>query len=607
MPMIKKRQKRFDVREILIYFANENQSNHKLITMKKNLYALMALTAAGVMTLSAAEPAALRGYGEFTVNPEAVSKIQKNFAEMKAALDAGMEVPNSIKRVYVDRTGNIWEANFLLDETPLCDILVFTGPNGEEIKYSFDELPFYQVASYLYKYDQNGQNVVSSLPHILAWPCMYMWQQLSEWDPNDPRTVWTTEDGKQYWDIPENLKDYSVVDFEALANTPELGHLFQESGFIGAVEQDSSGVFTTWSMLPNQQLGIASTYEGVQGYTVLSNTVASTISINAYDAAEGVMSVAYRDYLNIDNTNRTVSVAYDGTGRLEGFHPESRSFNLGELHIFNTGVSSSDIFGVANPYTEDFEPVQRYVMWGVGDKIDMIVAPGAWNESKTVQLSAERAQSLDDLNYFKGSIYSNVGEAPEGMWSLLEPVEAYDPLWDEWYNSIRPTPGYFVSAGWNGEWATLDGLLLFYHDNGFVPTGDSKIGVGMQNGSGLALADTYGNVYNVFTTDKVFYHPDETDASKVETLNAVGDLAAYFLELGSNGVAGVVADSQLNVTAANGAISVVPAEGGNVAVYSLNGTLVKSAYVAAGETLNVEVAKGLYIVVAGKNAAKVVL
>ena len=86
-----------------------------------------------------------------------------------------------------------------------------------------------------------------------------------------------------------------------------------------------------------------------------------------------------------------------------------------------------------------------------------------------------------------------------------------------------------------------------------------------------------------------------------EELESVGDYTV------GTGVESVVGEEGAKVVAANGVISVVAANDVNVAVYSIDGSVVALGNVKAGETYEVAANNGLYIVKVGKTSCKVML
>ena len=146
---------------------------------------------------------------------------------------------------------------------------------------------------------------------------------------------------------------------------------------------------------------------------------------------------------------------------------------------------------------------------------------------------------------------------------------------------------------------------MFFHNFPVSPSSTNSVFyIGSTEGAGVYFNDGTPASYTAKTTEDVVYHYNPENINDTKTIPAVGSMV---VENGGSGVKEVLAEGNFNVSAHNGAISVMAGENGRVSIYSINGQLVKSVDAKAGQTVNVEAAKGLYIVKAGKKAVKVVL
>lgn len=152
----------------------------------------------------------------------------------------------------------------------------------------------------------------------------------------------------------------------------------------------------------------------------------------------------------------------------------------------------------------------------------------------------------------------------------------------------------------------------FYFYLPYAVTDDAKetynpfVMLGTTAGFGYKGLSTYNCTYTVSYKGNVVYHYDPTDYLKTKTVPAVGTLAPG---KGWDGVEAIFNDGEnnFNVNAANGMINVAVENAAMVNVYNMAGMIVKSVKANAGQTVNVEVANGIYIVKVGAKSVKVAL
>ncbi len=571
----------------------------------KKIYTLLTL---GLLTAASASAvvAMPERVGEgmsVKLTPEAAAGVRASFDRLHADLQAGTVSPGTIKRTYQDRNGNIWDARFDLMDSPLCDQLVFTGENNEEVKFTFEEFPFYRVDYVLYQYDSTGERV-GVISQVLSWPSKYYAQQIFDWTGEvDP-------DGY----IPLEKRDFDPVSFDDMCNGfmlstgVEQTRTFTESSLIWPEVNANNSAFISFTMLPTERLGIGSRYNGYDCYTTMENGVASSVKFEAWDAAEQTGKFENNIYLKVNNVNRAIRNTYEGDFMVNGFTEKTLEWTPGQIHLFNTGETGSDILEDNDYYPEFWGPLQRYLLWIPGEYMTIVERePNKPNTDSNIGITwkdgvDQSNMSFNNVNYSFTALFSPVGVEPtEAMWRLIlgEEVGVYPNN----YYSIWPESYTFVQNGWNYEWSQNDGALLYYHQFPFIPVKESSIFfIGSTEGAGVRMTNDSYTTFYAASKEDIIYHYDPANISNTKKISAVGSM-----ELPSSGVKEVLAESNMKVAARNGAISVTAGENGNVAVYSINGQLVKSVDAKAGQTVDVKAPKGLYIVKAGKKAVKVVL
>ena len=190
------------------------------------------------------------------------------------------------------------------------------------------------------------------------------------------------------------------------------------------------------------------------------------------------------------------------------------------------------MLGLDTPFTEDFDDVTALYVATADQAFEWIVAPGATKF--------------------------------EGEQKFAEDTQQY-------YTSIYPAPGRFLTKGYNANWSQIYGMEC---DN------QNKV---------LTLVNDDANEIAWGTTEG-FYHYDPNDMNKTRTFSSFGSLDPSEVEA-------IVAENNVQVIARDGMIVVNAAEKAPVAIFTLDGKLVKA----------VEAAKGVYVVRVGDKAQKVVL
>lgn len=573
--------------------------------MKKisTLLTLGLLTAAGAS--AAAVMPEMVGQGQsFELTPEAAVKVRASFDKLNSDLQSGTVSPGTVKKIYVDRNGNIFDARFDLLEDPLADQLYFTDDKGNTVQYTFEELPFYWVNYVLYQYDRNGDRV-GIISQAMSWPSHYIYDQIFNYD-GEPDA-----DGM----IPLDKRDFAAVSFSEMCNGTmlltgvEQTRTFIESMNIWPEFNANNTAFSSFGLLPTSVLGIGSYYSGYSCYTVLNDNTASSVKFSSYDEAEEAATFENAIYLSVNNVNRSILNTYAGGIMVNGFNEKTVYWTPGTIHIFNTGELGSDILEDLDYYPEFWGPLQRYMIWIPGEKLQIAVREeGKPITDDNIGITAKDPDAgldFSDINYCYSALYSPVGEEPtQSLWRLIEGEVVGEGITA--YYSIKPEAYTFVMNGWNFDWSQIDGALMYYHQFPFVPSNLSSIFyTGSTEGTGMRIINDSRTTYIASSKEDIVYHYNPDNISDTRNIPAVGTMELPALE--NSGINGVIAENGFKVSARNGEISVVAAENGRVNIYSINGQLVKSVNAKAGQTVNVEAAKGLYIVKAGKKAVKVVL
>lgn len=553
----------------------------------KKIFTLMAATALGATGLMAASfnPAALEGVtAEFT--PEGLHKVRTNFADMKVN---GVEGENSLTRSWTDNQGGVWNLMLTTEGDKLCEILTFKDQNGQPFQYTFPEYPFYQAGLSL-SYTPKGQSQTTRHGYfVLAWPSQYVYSQ-----------GWV--------EMPESEIDTTIVPADELINSSSMPNTFSQTQNV--VNWDSAtNSITSWTILPADILGIESEWDGLAMYSQSG----SSLEFQAYDPSENFVQLQTRVTLKQDPNAGTRSAAlritYSGTGRVEGFeHVEEMLPNFGNIYLFNTGLVSSDILGDDKGFTENFPEMTKFYFFCGDEKLGIEVdEEGAFSESKVYHTGVDvpEGELLEHAQIFYGYLFGEPKYAQdtelnptEGVFNVRAPWNAYDESTDKYYLAEAPVVNSFVPMGYSASWSIESGSILIAHNNAEITGEGSSIAWGTTDGFKMEWATIYDKILRAVAPDtKVYYYHDPKNLANKREFSVKGSLNWSAVEE-------VAAAAEANVVARDGQIAVTTAEKAPIAVYTLDGKLVKAA---ESTSLNVEAAKGVYVVRVANKAQKVVL
>lgn len=516
-------------------------------------------------------------------------------------------------RQYVDKANNTYEATFQLYQKPLNEMLTFADDNGNPYNPSFDELPYY-VVNYTLTMLKKGSATYSNYVNFkLAWPSQYIYDQV--WNYNGE----VDANGQ----IPESLREYQPATFDDLWNNPDRCRTFKESAGVGAGDPEN-GKWSYYTMLPNEMLGIGALYDGEECFTYLDNETASEIVLNSFDSSDdNFMKMSNNVWFNVNGTPRRMRCSYEGTGIVQGFIAQTTVLpEFGDMHLFNTGLVSPEIYGDNNPWpVMDFDEM-TLLYCTIGDKyINYVLDPTAtvFDASK---ISIEGLAPLpagdtekQHANHLTAYMFAdakygkdiNLNLSDEDSNFTQGPVESYvEPgaSEDDWYALFIPKVGYMVpfmigdNTGamepWSRDYGARFAVADYYEQIGNNPF---NIGWGYQDGFSLHLENEFLHTYVTSSTGKLYYHYNPKNMQLFRELTLVGGLSGVE----------VVAAENAQILPSNGAMTIVPVEKSNVAVYSLDGICLMNTVAAAGELVTVDAPKGIYVVTVNGVARKVAL
>lgn len=549
--------------------------------MKKIFTLLAALL---VFTGMFAKPVDLKTLSGLTpkATAEGCQKMRTIAANM--AINGVVEGEEIGTRSYSDASGR-WTFILVKLSTPLCDLLGFTDENGQEVTYTFEQMPFYTVQAIFQFYPNGSDNVTRAGMFILAWPSQYFYT------PNG---------------TPEEEIDWSPVPVSTMCSEDNPLHSFIQTGGIANAADD--GRIISWAIIPSVIFNLASPYDGKEMFPQNE----SQIDFNAFDAEEEFINVDVNaPLMTKDGASRANLICkYKGVAdRISGFEATvTNRYNFGQVHIYNAGVISSDFLGDDgdNLFLEQFDEVGLlYILAADKDfEVVQVEEGGPFSPSSVGLRPTSDDLENRDYNFMRGFLFV---DPKYGTDPTLDPKEISclykdaewleDEITGEEYLSVTPEPNTFVSGWEDDAWSEVYGLKIVKGAYGYPVISKSRVAWGTVNGFECTLMDNFQAALNIQSADKqIYYHYDMSDINKIRTFDAVGTLPSS--------VKTVVNPTAAKVMARNGMINIVSEEKAPIAIYTLDGKLVKAAN---AETLNVEAVKGMYVVRVGNTVKKVVL
>ncbi|MDE6811724.1 MAG: hypothetical protein K2J15_05175 [Muribaculaceae bacterium] len=517
---------------------------------------------------------------------------------------------------------NTYEVRFQLSDMPLCEMMSFDDGNGNVVNPTFDVLPYYCLQMTIYRTKEGAEIPNTLINFILAWPSEYIYSQVFDYVGE------LDEDNK----IPVDLRNYDIVPMDELFNNPDRCRKFQESLGVGTGGDPSDGKWEYYTIVPNSVIGNPAMVDGQDAMTVIDEqkqiySYVECMQFSPDDNWTQFYSYVYWSADGSTNGLRNLRIGsktapYDGTTDVQGFYSQVVEMpEFGDLHIFNTGAPiSSESLGDNNPFPAEFPEVSA-LFFTVGDKyIKWDFDP---DETGDIPFDRDKftfqpieylpaGESLrDHANFVDGYLFADPKYSKDTSLDLepadfvVQPVTEVEIDNDAWYavsapmvNSMIP---YSVGDMNNNmeAWSSEYGAALTYRNLPETCWDPSFIGWGYKEGLVINFENRFHTNYIAYSTGKIYYHYNPKNMRDYRELSPFGE---------RDEVETVAADAAgVKVNAANGVISVTVSNDAEVAVYGLDGVCLKAVKAVAGENVNVEAAKGVYVVKAGEKAVKVAL
>lgn len=566
----------------------------------------MGLLASGSISARVATPE-VRTDLKIVADQHSAQKLRVATAKAERLAALG-DNENNFTRSWVDRSGNVWLAQMLKMEVPLCEMVSFADKDGNPYQPTFEQLPYYCVNYRLQMRPKDSPAITTQCWFYMAWPTKYLYEQVFTYDGE------RTENGG----IPQEYRDLTIVPFDELANNPEGCRKFQESTGVGAQESQDGYSWEYWTMLPNALLGIPCYLNGQECVTSdPDGPTPSNITINAFRAEDVYLDITNRITCDSDGNVRNLARnQYQGTFRFEGFAAQVDDLpEFGDIHLFNAGLQSSEEMGDENPFTAEWPEMTWMYMVGGDTRIEWELDPTAKKfdpqmiRMKAFNVAADEEED-DFANMMQGYLFAPAKYAQDltltpdtEAFEMIEPTEGYDADVDKYYWVVAPAANSMLPYGWGTAediWSTTYGMVTRVRNVVDFIVAPSKLQFGTKEGFMVFANNEFLKTININSKGNLIYHYDPNDMQLTRVVPLVGDVEW------DNSVA-EVAEGVAKVVAANGELTVVPAEKSVVAVYALDGACVAKATVFGGETFTVAAPKGIYVVKVGNETYKLAL
>lgn len=294
-----------------------------------------------------------------------------------------------------------------------------------------------------------------------------------------------------------------------------------------------------------------------------------------------------------------------------------RGFDIGEIHIINTGMCSSDNW----PYYDDFYgPLTRFYLLACSP--DYTFPSENFTTSSINPVPEPVNQNAGPLCMVKGALFSpEYTDEPTGTWRQQEIFWEYnedDPLETRPINGPREYSCLEPAFGKDFEvfqWSELDGLWLTIQgeDSYFpMPRGMADVPIvmnGTPEGFGVYGRDIFSTPVRLNFKGDIIYHYFSEDYHQTRFISAVGDESIPYEWNGAtaspatyNGI------SPFKAIGSRGEITINAPEACTLQIFNMQGNLLKTCVIPSALT-HIAMPTGIYILKAqnGCYATKVVV
>ena len=577
----------------------------------KKIFTLMALGAMASSTACAFNP---------TTAPEAARKaspageamIQASLQENFARFERGEEISNVIDtRSWTDANGNTYDImiskrGLCFDITTLADDPKYANATDEE---KLEAVPYYWV-EYLCQGSNSQGKLTTRLALGLFWPAKMAFN-------ND-----SGEDKYQITPTEEFANITNVFGNDGKPTSITTANSFVKRGNYFATIDETTNWYTSYGYTP--------LYVSQEEFCTINGVVipytenggvpdgSSVVFDGTEPDDEGtIYTIKNNVTFNSGGKSGTFNPIYVGT-IMQSLSPEHYVFNIGNVNVWYMGNQFDTAWDDDNyaMYHGEWGPLAGYYM-GIAsdayavqprtvDENKQPITSGPFDYKEILNYSTVENAPKNQFNIVRGVFFGEAKDAPMPVpnydYIVVEPTVNVNAFGKTQY-LITPKAGDVIPSGFDAAWSSSndgmsDGLYCGWHAKLFYPRNPSKFAFYTNAGLVMNLIDSNGSTYKGNFTGTIRYARNPENMYDFNDVSAIGD---------RNAVEAVNAEEGINVSAANGEISIYSDNDAAVAVYAINGAIVANGNVRAGEVKNIVLGNGMYIVKVGNKSQKVVL
>lgn len=298
-----------------------------------------------------------------------------------------------------------------------------------------------------------------------------------------------------------------------------------------------------------------------------------------------------------------------------------RSFDIGEVHIINTGMCSSDSW---TTYKSDFGPLTRYYLLACNPELTF--PAGNFTTSSFERTPEPIKTNVNRYDWIQGALYSPANsDKPYGVWReiaidwMYDDEDATEPIITDAPQANTCIAPEFTLSNELYPWSEEDGLWLMVNGyNSYYPVVNRQedkpfVMSGTQYGFGVYGTDRYTTPLRLHFDGDIIYHYNPWDYSMTTLIGSVGDVVPPYEWDNGAGIGSIAGSGNrsksFDVITGNGTITVRAITAKEISVTRADGTPTGNYRPGDGESVTLETGSGMYIVrdVKGSYSTKVMV
>lgn len=284
-----------------------------------------------------------------------------------------------------------------------------------------------------------------------------------------------------------------------------------------------------------------------------------------------------------------------------------RTFEIGEVHIINTGIKNIDNWEY---YNMDFGVLNRFYLLACGTELtypdDNFNSYDFDPEPVPIQASAQR------YDWLRGALYSPAGmEDPYGIWSEMAVEWTFDETSEEYYDipiitrapepytCIEPAYGLdeekFAWSPTDALWICENGELTYYPVNNLWQN-KPFVMCGTPEGFGVLGTDLLTTTLRLHYDGDIIFHYNPDDYRITLLIPSKGNIDTPDEWKGLNSVKKPQSENNLQIAPQFGGVEITSPNNTTIHIYSPDGALKARRTLSAGITESIALTPGIYFI-----------